>query len=182
MTAGRIADHTNQNRITLGGNVCGCIIYRETVLPLLLAEAKVFIFDGNTEIEKDFNEIFNKRINIKDNEIVTKFVIDTKYLNMPYAHIKKTKSDKIDYPLLTVVAINGNNHLKIAFSGLTSFPFRSKEVENILNNNLLTRQEKVNKIIVNLPENAMDNIDGSKTYREFVLKNTIDKILDIFNR
>ena len=38
-TAGRIADRTMQNRITLGGNLAATIIYRETVLPLLLSDA-----------------------------------------------------------------------------------------------------------------------------------------------
>ncbi len=41
--AGRIADHTNQCRITLGGNLCATIIYRETSLPLLLCDAKVVL-------------------------------------------------------------------------------------------------------------------------------------------
>ncbi|HML48139.1 MAG TPA: FAD binding domain-containing protein, partial [Clostridia bacterium] len=38
---GRVADHTNQCRITLGGNLCGTVIYRETALPLLLSDAQI---------------------------------------------------------------------------------------------------------------------------------------------
>lgn len=59
------------------------------------------------------DEIFNRRIILKENEFVTKFAIDKKYLDVPYS--------------------------------------------------------------------PMDNIDGSKRYREFVLKNTVNKILDSFN-
>lgn len=161
--------------------MCGSIIYRESVLPLLLASGKVFIYNGVTEVQKNLSEIFNKKIIINDNEFITKFVVDTKYLDMPYAHIKKTKSDKIDYPLLTTTALMDNNKLKIAFSGLCSFPFRSEIIENVLNDKNLTRKQKLDQIILNLPENAMDNIDGSKAYREFVLKNTVDKILNQFN-
>jgi len=41
---GRIADHTNQCRITLGGNLCGAIRYRETALALLLTDADIVLF------------------------------------------------------------------------------------------------------------------------------------------
>lgn len=149
-------------------------------MPLLLCDAQVYVYDGIEETKKYISEIFDRRINLKENEFITKFVINKKYIDMPYFHIKKTKSDKIDYPLITATAIIDNNYLKIAFSGLCSFPFRSLKIENILNDSKLNREEKINKTIENLPEKAMDNIDGSKNYREFVLKNTINKILDKF--
>ena len=151
------------------------------MLPLLLTNSKVFIFDGNSEIEKNINDIFDRKIILKENEFITKFAIDTKYLDLPYIHVKKTKSDKIDYPLLTTVAIIDNNNLKIAFSGLCSFPFRSEKIENILNNQELNRENKLNEMLKSLQESPMDNIDGSKRYREFVLKNTVNKVLDNFN-
>ena len=150
------------------------------MLPLLLCDAQVYIYDGIEEMKKDIKEVFDRRINLKENEFITKFVIDKKYIDMLYFHIKKTKSDKIDYPLITTTAIIDNNYLKIAFSGLCSFPFRSLEIENVLNDSKLNREEKINQVIEKLPEKAMDNIDGSKNYREFVLKNTINKILDKF--
>ena len=39
-TIEEIADNTARNKITLGGNICANIIYRETVLPLLLTESR----------------------------------------------------------------------------------------------------------------------------------------------
>jgi CO/xanthine dehydrogenase FAD-binding subunit len=41
LAAGRIADHTIQLKLTLGGNLAGTIIYHETMLPLLLADAAI---------------------------------------------------------------------------------------------------------------------------------------------
>lgn len=141
----------------------------------------MFIYDGTSEVKKNIDEIFNRRIILKENEFITKFAIDKKYLNVPYSHVKKTKSDKIDYPLLTTTALIENNNLRIAFSGLCSFPFRSKKIEEILNNSYLNRENKLNQVIQSLPDSPMDNIDGSKRYREFILKNTVNKILDSFN-
>ncbi len=42
-TSSEIADHTAREKITLGGNVCGQIFYREAVLPLLLANSQMVI-------------------------------------------------------------------------------------------------------------------------------------------
>ncbi len=39
LTVKRIADHTIQDKITLGGNLMGTIIYKEAILPLLLSNS-----------------------------------------------------------------------------------------------------------------------------------------------
>ena len=46
-TVKKIADHTSRNKITIGGNINSELIYRESVLPLLLSDAKVKITNGN---------------------------------------------------------------------------------------------------------------------------------------
>lgn len=43
LCCGRIADHTNQCRITLGGNLSGTIMYRETSLALLVSDALISV-------------------------------------------------------------------------------------------------------------------------------------------
>ena len=177
-TVARIADHTNQNRITLGGNICGTIIYKEAILPLLLTDANVVILSGGSKKELPINSIFNKRLNILDSDLVLKFIIESKYINLPYFHIKKTQSEKIDYPLLTVCALKYDGKIRIAFSGLGGYPFRSYTAENIINDNTLTNEDKANQIFINLFSYASDSIEGSKDYKMFVLKNTI---LDILN-
>jgi hypothetical protein len=68
------------------------------------------------------NEIFDRRINLIQSELVTQFIIDKDYLSLPYNHIKKTKNEKIDYPLLTIASLKKENTLRLAFSGLCSFP------------------------------------------------------------
>jgi xanthine dehydrogenase FAD-binding subunit len=57
-SCGRIADHTNQCRITLGGNLCGTIIYRETSLPLLLSDARVSHVRQPGPANRAFSECF----------------------------------------------------------------------------------------------------------------------------
>lgn len=175
LNCGRIADHTNQNRITIGGNVCGSIIYKEAVLPLLLTDSIVCIYSNNEEKEIQINSIFNQKINLQDGEFIIRFKIDTKYLNNRFYHIKKTENEKIDYPLVTVSALEVDNKLRIAFSGICPFPFRSLNIENILNDSSLTNDEKISSAISNIPTPL---IDYKQDYRKFVLNNTLKDILE----
>ncbi|OQB22818.1 MAG: 4-hydroxybenzoyl-CoA reductase subunit beta [Firmicutes bacterium ADurb.Bin182] len=177
-SAGRIADHTNQCRITLGGNVCGTIIYRETVLPLLLADASVKISGPSGTRSCPFSEAFRERIKLCEGELITSFLIGEEFSRSKYVHVKKTKGEKIDYPLVTVAALMHNGHVRMAFSGVCGFPFRSQLMEKALNESGVSASEKAENAASLLPGAVLDNIDGSRDYRIFVLKNTVQNALE----
>ena len=89
-TVSRIADHTNQCRITLGGNVAGTIAYREAALPLMLADATVtFWKDGQTR-EAPMREAFDQRLKRAPEELIVSLSISKDNLQLPYVHVKRT--------------------------------------------------------------------------------------------
>ncbi len=177
-TAGRIADHTMQCKITLGGNLASTIIYREMVLPLLLTEAKITTAGLNGVKEYDVNQIFKERLLLPKGEFLIKVAIDKSYLNLPFFHVKKTKNEKIDYPLITAEGLKKDELIRIAFSGLASYPFRDSGVETILNDLALSFEQKANKIIDALSGIILDDLSSSADYRKYVLKNTIINVLE----
>ena len=61
-TVERIADHTIQDKITLGGNLAGTIIYREAVLPLMVSNAHISIANTEGVRKVPIMEAFDKRI------------------------------------------------------------------------------------------------------------------------
>lgn len=176
-TAGRIADHTMQCKITLGGNLASTIIYRETVLPLLTADSRAVVASHDGLREYPINEIFNQRLNLEKGSFLVKIVTNRGFAESPYFHIKKTKNEKIDYPLLTTAGIKVGGMLRIAFSGLCSYPFRSMQIENILNGTG-SFEERADKIADTVSENILNDTSGSSEYRKFVLKNTIINVLE----
>lgn len=176
-TVSRIADHTNQVRITLGGNLCGTIVYREAVLPLLLADCRVTIQGPKGQRKASIHECFDQRMRLEPGEFVVNCIIDNQYRNLPYVHAKRTKDEKIDYPLITLAATKGQEGIRAAFSGLCSYPFRSRELEKLLNGDM-TPQEKAQAIAVHLPEEPMTNLLGSSVFRVYVLKDMIANMLD----
>ncbi len=178
LACGRIADHTNQCRITLGGNLCGTIIYRETSLPLLLSDAQVTLMGPEGRRIVAFEQLFPGSTKLKPGEFIVQVHIPDWALHARHAHIKKTENEKIDYPLVSAAAIWKEGRLRIAFSGICSYPFRSEEIEAVLNDRSMPCATRSEKAIGLLPEAAYGDVEGSGAYRVFVLQNTLCTLLE----
>lgn len=172
-----IADHTARNKITLGGNICANIKYRETILPLLLTDSKVLIAGPKGLKLSPIEDVFNKKLNLDRGELLAQIVIEEKELESLSLCIKKRKHWDVGYPLVTVSANKKDSFIKFAFSGLCAYPFRSKEMEENLNDRYLSQDEKIEKAINNIPDTVLNDVHGSDGYRKFVLKNTLIDIL-----
>ena len=175
-SCGRIADHTMQCKITIGGNVCGTIIYKEAILPLLLSDCSVVVACKEGLKKVSIHNIFNQGLNLSKGDFLIQFIIEKKYPTLPYYHIKKTKNEKIDYPLLSLAAIIEEGNMKLALSGLCSSPFRSVKMESELNNNSLPIENRILNAINLIPAPVLNDLSGSSRYRLFVLKNTLINI------
>lgn len=173
-----IADHTARNKITLGGNICANIFYREAVLPLLLTDSQVVIASPNGVKVSFIHEVFHQTLNLNDGEFLVQVKTDNSYFKMPYVSVKRRRQWDIGYPLITVAAIKNDNEIRVAFSGLCSFPFRSQQIEQSLNNRQISRQSRIDQVINDIPAPILDDVHGSAEYRLFVLKNTLNNVLD----
>jgi len=177
-TAGRIADHTMQCKITLGGNLAATIVYRETALPLLLTDAKLTFAGADGLREYSMDLVFRERLLLPRGEFLAGVTLGKNCFELPYFHAKKTRNEKIDYPLITVAGLKKDGKIRIAFSGLASYPFRDAEVENILNSPLQDPKQKAKKAADTLRDRIQSDLSGSAEYRQFVLQETILNILD----
>ena len=173
---GRVADHTNQCRITLGGNLSGTIRYRETSLPLLLSDAAVLLWGPQGLRREPFCHVFDGRMHYRPGEFLMQIQIPAAMLEQPFIHVKKTAGEKIDYPLVNVTAALVNGRLRVALSGVCSDPVCSAQVEEALNDARLSPAARVEEALRRLPQAATDSeADGS--YRLFVLRNTLHNLL-----
>jgi CO/xanthine dehydrogenase FAD-binding subunit len=175
--AGFAADHTVRNKITLGGNICGRIIYREAVLPFLVSNSFAVIAGNNGLKRIPINDVFNKTLRLQRGELLVRLETDKEYLNLPYAAVKKTKISKIDYPIVSVSALKKDDQVQIALSGALSYPFRSYEVERALNDKNMPIEERVENAVSTFKDEIMSGITASSGYREFVVKNTLIDIV-----
>ncbi len=174
----RIADHTIQNKITLGGNLCGTIIYKETVLPLLLSDSQVFIAGPGGQRTVPINSVFKERMQLGKGEFVAQIKVDKKYVSCPYVHVKQTKQDKITYPLVSICTMAVSGGIRAAFSGVCGFPFRSIAMEEELNDRSRSMEQRIDKAIDLTPGPILADLEGSMEYRKFIIKGLLNSIIN----
>lgn len=172
-----IADRTARNKITIGGNLCGQIFYREAVLPFLLTESKVWIGDRTGVKVKQAMDIFNGGQKLKKGELLIQAVTPKADVALPYYHVKRRQQWKTGYPLITAASIKKEGQVRAAFSGVCPFPFRSLEMEQALNNQELSTEERIEQALRMVPHPVLGDTEGSKPYRLFVLKTILQDIL-----
>ena len=177
LTCGRIADHTVQDKITLGGNVAGTIIYRESVLPLLLADAAVTVAGPEGLADKPLMAAFDQKMRLNEGEFIVRFILDAACTKLPYWHVKKTSAEKIGYPLLTVCALQAKEGLRIAFSGVCAYPFRSPDIERVLSHTQVPPEAMAESCIQKLPAAIHNDVTGAADYRAFELRETLKNLL-----
>ncbi|PEB43556.1 FAD binding domain-containing protein [Bacillus pseudomycoides] len=176
-TAGRAADHTARNKITLGGNIAGKIIYREAVLPFLLADS-TFVIAGKEGVKYiKAQQAFIEKLQLQKGEFLIQIITDQKYIESPYYSVKKRQLEKIDYPLVTVAALKSDEDIRIAFSGLCAFPFRSLAIEAVLNDWDIPVRKRIERALLHIPALILDDIRGSRAYRMFVLQHVLYDVL-----
>lgn len=173
-----IADHTARNKITLGGNICANIIYRETILPLLLTDSEILIAGPTSLKQLPINKIFDQTIKLQRGELLVQVITDDKEIKLPSLCIKKRRHWDVGYPLVTAAALKKNEYIKFAFSGLGSYPFRSEKMEESLNNKALSEEARIDEAMQHIPAPVLNDVHGSEGYRRFVLKNTLLDLLD----
>jgi CO/xanthine dehydrogenase FAD-binding subunit len=176
-TAGEVADRTARNKITLGGNICGQIFYREAVLPFLLADSHVVLAVRNGMKRFSIHEVFKGNLRLNKGEFLMYLLTDRSYLALPYISKKIRKQWETGYPLITAAALRKDDRLRVAFSGLCPFPFRSIELEEALNERLVPVETRVEQALRRLPFPILNDIEGSSEYRIFVLRNLLIDIL-----
>lgn len=175
-----VADHTNRNKITLGGNVCGRIIYREAVLPLLLSDAEAIVATEEGVRNIPVAEVAEQkwRHPYKDTRLIIQFWVERQYLNAPFVYIKKTRMEEIDYPLVSMAALKLHGEFRVAFSGVCEMPFRSQKMESILNNKSLPIQTRVRQVLEYIPRPILNDSRGSAEFRLFYMQNLLEELLE----
>lgn len=176
-TVREIADRTARNKITVGGNICGQIFYREAVLPFLLADSQMVIAGSQGIKTVPIGEIFNEQLLLNQGEFLVQIKTNRRYIDMPFMSIKRRRQWNTGYPLITVAALKAEQKVRVAISGLTHFPFRTSQIEDSLNRTELSYEGRIDLALSRLDVPVLNDTEGSSRYRLFVLKNTLYDVL-----
>src|SRR5699024_12466634 len=73
------------------------------------------------------------KFKLQKSEFIVQIIVEQKYTQLPFYYYRQTKQSTVNYPIVSVASIKSDNDIRVAFSGITSFPFRGIEIEQILN-------------------------------------------------
>ena len=181
-SASEVADHSARGKITLGGNICARIFYREAVLPLLLADSRVMINGAEGKKIVPINDVFQGHLHLNKGEFLVQTATDLSFIHAPYFTVKRRQQWETGYPLITLAALKFNQKIRVAVSGLCPFPFRSSAVEESLNAQGQSLTTRIDGAIAGLPQPILEDIEGSKEYRLFVLRNLLLDAVETLER
>jgi CO/xanthine dehydrogenase FAD-binding subunit len=180
-TASQVADHTARGKISLGGNICARIFYREAVLPFLLSDSQVLIVGPEGKKLVPINEIFLEKLQLKKGEFLVQIATETRFIKAPFFSFKRRQQWDTGYPLITVTALKIGQEVRVAISGFCPFPFRSKELEASLNKRDLPAVSRIDEGVSKLPKPILDDVEGSAKYRLFVMRNLLMDVLAVLD-
>ncbi len=173
-----IATQTERNKITIGGNISSYLPYREALMPFLLADSQVVIAGKEGLKTARVVDVYKNGIQLKEDEFIVQIITDQKFTKYPYFNHKQTKQSKVNYPIVSLAALQIDDQIHVACSGVCHFPFRLKGIETELNDSSAEKAEKINNVISFLPAPLLDDLQASAPYREFVLKNVLTEMLE----
>jgi len=173
-----IATRTERNKITIGGNIASNLPYKECILECLVADSDVVIAGRDGILRKSIHDVIGSDLAIEQGEFIVQIITKKESLKYPYFHFRRTAQSKVNYPILSMACLLQEGKIKVAFSGLCSFPFRSEKVENVLNDVDMPLKERFNKVIHLIPYGIVEDFFASKAYRLFVLEKALEEMID----
>jgi len=167
--AGGIADHTTRNSITLGGNVCGMLPYREAILPFLAVSGSVEISGPDGSREFDLAG-FDKRLRLEPGEFVVALAIDPIWYESKIAYRRRNRDARVDYPIVTMCLARQAERIRLAVTGAFGAPAQSAAANEILGDVRSSAEKRVDQAIAAFGRSFHDDMRASAEYREAHLR------------
>lgn len=176
--ASAIVDHTVRNRLTLGGNIAGRLPYRETVLPLLLAEARVRLAGPGGERLVPAAEVFSKRLLLEKGELLVDLRVPGAAADLPWFYRRRVRKTRVDYPLLTACFLKVDGAVRMAVTGAFGFPLRPTAGEKTLNDPAVPPADRPRLVIEAIPHKIVEDMRASGRYRRMLLEKCLGEAMD----
>jgi len=176
--ASMIVDHTVRNRLTLGGNVAGMLPYRETVLPLLLADATARLVGPASERTVPLADVFLQHLLLGPGELLAQIRVPKAMAWRACFYRRRVRKGRFDYPLVTACFLQVDDSLRMAVSGAFSFPLRCLEAEKVLNDAAIPLAKRPAAVVAAIPHPIVADMRASAAYRRMLFEKCIGEALE----
>jgi CO/xanthine dehydrogenase FAD-binding subunit len=168
--ASRVADHTVRNRLSLGGNIAGRLPYRETVLALLAADARVELVGPSGLRQEPIRRAFQRRLVLERGEFLSRVRVPCSAVDGRWFHGRRERGTRVDYPLATVCLLETNGALQLAVSGACAYPVGPGDLEEHPERRSDSPADRARGIVEQLRTRIREDFRGSAEYRAFLLE------------
>ncbi|TVQ36641.1 MAG: FAD-binding protein [Spirochaetaceae bacterium] len=177
--AGGIADRSVRNSITIGGNVCGMLPYREALLPFLVADGSATVAGPDGTRSETLEQLFSKRLLLKPGELLVSLSVPSALLRAACWYRRRERDARVDYPLLTLCALAAPGGRRMAVSGAFAYPLRDRPAEAALNGNG-SPGERAAAFVAGLPNAIRSDMRAGAGYRRALLLRAVeDAIIEL---
>src|SRR5699024_485324 len=118
-----IATQTERNKITLGGNIASNLPYKEAIMPFLIADSEVVIASEKGTAKRPIKDVYTEGSLLRDGEFIVQFITKRHWTTLPFMHLRRTKQSHVNYPIVSLAALQDGKDIRIAVSGLIDYPF-----------------------------------------------------------
>ncbi|MDK2951959.1 MAG: hypothetical protein PWQ77_1624 [Kosmotogales bacterium] len=170
-----------RNRATLAGNLVNASPAADTIVPLILLDAEITVrslYLKSIHKLEDFITGPGKTI-LKNNEYVYSIKIKKQDKNQFSKFIKVGKRNAMAISVASMGIIYENERLKIAFGSVAPTVIRIRDIENIVPNSM-NKEKIIQKCLSNI--SPIDDVRSTKKYRITVIKNLLNKYIEIIER
>lgn len=181
-TAGAIADHSLRNRVTLGGNMAGHLPYRETLLPLLVADASVQLAGPQGQRSVALEMLFDKHLQLENGEFIVQVHIPKSMTIAPSLYRRRTRQTRVAYPIASAAFLKHDGQIRMAIGGAYGAPVRNIEAEKRLNDHNASHLEHLPAILDAISLKLMDDQRASAVYRQMLLTQILQEALEILGK
>src|SRR5690625_5120392 len=174
-----IGHRTARNKITLGGNLMSHLAYKEVVLSFLLTNSTLLIgkADGGLR-QMSMIEFCRNKFKLPESEFIVQIIVEQKYTQLPFYYYRQTKQSTVNYPIVSVASIKSDNDIRVAFSGITSFPFRGIEIEQILNEeSVYSYSGKIQTVLEKMSPKILSDRNASLSFRKHLVEVALSEVI-----
>lgn len=178
--AGAVGDRSVRNSITLGGNICGSLPYREAVLPFLLTESVAELHGPQGFREQPLTELFDKRLKLGAGEFLLALRVPVAEVQLPSFYRRREKDSRVDYPIATLCALRGAEGIRLATAGAFTAPRRLVEAEAVLasgGDGAADGAERAAAAVAAIPARCKSDYRASAEYRRGMLELAVAEAL-----
>lgn len=130
--AGGVADRTTRNSITLGGNACGMLPYREALLPFLLFNGEATLAGPGGMRRTSLATIFDKRLKLRPGEFLVALHGDPRLKTATTFYSRRTREPRVDYPLVTLCMARVGSEWSLVVGGACGAPVLDREAGTLI--------------------------------------------------